>query len=359
MTKKKYIDLKVKELPNSEIEIIAAIPSEELDAARAQAIQNLSKTAKIDGFRKGHVPEQVILKNYSEGQILDQAAQKLVQDVYPSLVLEENLQVIGHPIIRITKLALGNNLEFSVTSAIMPNFELADYKKIAKKEFAKKDDLEVTDKDVDDVLNHVRMQRAQIDAIEEQKKAGVEKPEVPEVDKDKLPELDDDFVATLGDFKSVDDFKKKVRENVKTEKEMKAKDKKRVATIEAVIEKTKLELPAILAEYELDKIQSQFQADVAQTGTKVEDYLKQIDKTIEDLRSDWREEAEKRAKLQLILNKIASENDIKADQERVEAELKHILEHYKDADESNVRVYVETSLVNEAVMQFLEESSVK
>ena len=74
-----------------------------------------------------------------------------------------------------------------------------------------------------------------------------------------------------------------------------------------------------------------------------------------ELKTDWTPAAEKRAKLQLVLNEIAKTEKITPDAERVETQVKELLAHYKDADSHRVHTYVSTVLTNEAVMKMLEE----
>ncbi len=350
-----YTDLKVKELGGSEVELCAALPANVLDEAYKKALKKLGENAKMKGFRPGHVPEAVLLKEFGEGYVLETAAQDALSKVYPEIIVKEKIVAIGQPQIQIKKLALGNPLEFSAKTAIMPEFKLPDYAKIAEKAVSAKADLEVADKDVEEVLQNIRKQKAQIDAFEQQKKDGVEKPELKEVKDEDLPEITDEFIKTLGDFKNVEEFTAKVRENVGEEKKLKDKEKKRIATVEEIIKQTKLELPTIMIDSELQRMQAQFEGEIAQTGTKIEDYLKQIGKSIEELRTSWRVEAEKRAKLQLILNELAKENDIKPKKEDIDKEVSHVLAHYKDADETNVRIYVTTTKTNELVFQYLEK----
>lgn len=355
MTQTKYTNLNVKKLEHSECEITATIPTDIFTSYHAKAIKKLSADIEIPGFRKGHAPEGVVIKNVGEANVLERAANMALSDVYPKIVTDEKIDAIGSPQIQITKLALGNPLEFTAKTAVMPEIKLPNYEKIAKKEFAAEPELEVTDKEVEDVLVHIRRQRAQIDAFEKQKADGVEKPEPPEMKDEDLPELTDDFVKTLGDFASVDAFKAKVRENIKGEKKLRDIEKKRITTAEEVIKQTEIDLPNIFVEQELNRIQAQMEGQVAQTGTKVEDYLKNIGKTIDELRKEWAPEAEKRAKLQLILNTIAKEKNIQPPHDEVEHEIEHVLKHYPQADRENVRIYVETTKRNEQVFQHLQK----
>ena len=138
------------------------------------------------------------------------------------------------------------------------------------------------------------------------------------------------------------------------DKKASAKDKRRIAIAEAISDKTKIELPDIMIDSELDRNEGQFKADIERMGIKIEDYLSHAKKTMSDLRADWRPQAEKKAKLQLILNVVAEKENIHPEKGEVDAEVGHILEHYKDADRERAEAYAETILSNEKVFQWLE-----
>jgi FKBP-type peptidyl-prolyl cis-trans isomerase (trigger factor) len=100
---------------------------------------------------------------------------------------------------------------------------------------------------------------------------------------------------------------------------------------------------------------AQMEEDLKRANLKMDDYLVHIKKTPEELRTEWLPMAEKRAKLQLVLNEIAKKESITPKPEELEGEVKTLLAQFKDADESRVRTYVDSVLTNEAVMQMLEQ----
>ncbi len=104
----------------------------------------------------------------------------------------------------------------------------------------------------------------------------------------------------------------------------------------------------------IPEILAQMKEDVQRFGLQFDEYLKKINKTEEGIRNEFREQATKRAKLQLLLNKLAEEEKVVADSEAVEAELKHALEHFPQAKPELVRVHIETVLKNEKVLKLLE-----
>lgn len=169
-----------------------------------------------------------------------------------------------------------------------------------------------------------------------------------------LPEFNDAFVQAIGPFKDIADFRSKLRENIKLEKENQAKEKTRLKIIEKIIGESAMEIPDLLIEAELDKILYRMESDITQIGLKFEDYLKHLNKTQENLRTEFRAEAEKKAKFALLLNEIAKAEKITADPEQVGKEVAQILAHYKDADPERARMHAENILTNEKIFQFLE-----
>lgn len=331
----------IKKLEESQVEIKVSIPSEKLMAAWPKALQTIQKVAEVDGFRKGHVPENLLISKFGDMAILEEAAQITIQDAYPTIVTENKLEVLGYPEIMITKLAKDNDLEFTAKVAVMPELELPNYKKIAAKLMKETVEVTVTDEEVTAVIDEVRKSKAT-------------KEKVGEEEKETLPEVTDEFVKALGDFTDVSDFKSKVRANILKDKENKEKDKKRVAIVEEIEKETKTSLPHVLIDAEVDRMVAQLRSDVASFGGSFEGYLTHMKKTEADIRKEWHGEAERRAKIQLILNKVAAEEKIVPDQAEIDKEVGHLMEHYKDLEKSRAEGYVFQMMQNEKVMQFFE-----
>jgi trigger factor len=243
-----------------------------------------------------------------------------------------------------------NPVQFKIIGPVMPEIKLANYKKIAEKENKENPPAggEPSEKELTDTIEEIRKNYAlknHTHAEGEEHKAD---------EKLDLPEVNEEWVKKLGAFKDVEDFKNRVKEGIKKEKEFKAKDKKRMSIIEKILSDTKVTLPKILVESELRKMHAQFEDDIARAGLKVEDYLKHLKKTPEDLKKEWTPDAEKRAKVQLIITKIALDEKIVADPEIVKKEVENLLKMYKDATEDRTKAYVEMMLTNEKVFEYLE-----
>lgn len=340
--------------PKSLIEIQAEIPSDVFEKYFDKAFKNISENMEIDGFRKGKAPQNIVLSKVPEMYVLEEMAQLAISDHYPKIVLDEKLDVISRPEISITKLARNNPLEFKVLATIMPEVELPDYKKIAQEiNNEKEEEIIASDEEVENTIMDIRKSRAKNKKdIKEIKPDDLEKEE--EVAED-LPEFNDEFVRGMGPFENVEDFKTKLKENIKLEKTREAREKKRLKIIEKIIEGASIDTPEILIESETEKILQRMEGDVSQMGLKFEEYLTHLKKTREDLVKDFRIDAEKKAKFGLILNKLSKLENIVAEEGEVEKEAKHIIEHYQGADPEQVRIYALNVLTNEKIFQFLEE----
>ena len=352
---KKYKILKSKDLENSEVEIECEIDAESVACHRAKALQSLQKEINLPGFRPGHVPEATLIKQVGELALYNDMAELAINEVFPDVLAETKTNFITMPQIQITKLAEKNPVQFKITGPVMPEIKLADYKKIAKKENEGKiEPAEATEKELTDTIEEIRKNYALKNhhAPQDEGRAGTH--EKCDHDNLPLPEINEEWVKKLGAFTSVEDFKNRIKEGIRKEKEFKAKDKKRMAIIEKIMADSKVTMPKILVESELRKMHAQFEDDITRAGLKIEDYLKHLKKTPEDLRKEWTPDAEKRAKVQLIITKIALDEKIVADPEVVKKEVKNLLKTYKDATEDRTKAYVEMMLTNEKVFEWLE-----
>ncbi|MCF7857378.1 MAG: hypothetical protein K9M10_02780 [Candidatus Pacebacteria bacterium] len=347
--------------------ITGEIPYEELAKHRDSVVSALGKGIQIDGFRKGHIPENVLIQKVGEMAILNEMAERTLREYYPHILTKHELDVVGYPQISITKIAKDNPLGFTITVAIIPEMTLPDYMSIAKDINTNKESKEVTDEDVTNQINEILRQKVAYERLQEKAKNNEghvhdenckhdEEP-IEDVKDLPLPELTDEYVKTFGkegQFTSVEDFKTKIREHLTIEKARDVDSRHRAKITDSIVEKTELELPKVMVDAEINQMLAQMTEDLTQAQLKIEDYLGHIKKTKEDLMKEWTPSAEKRAKLQLVLNEIAKKESIVPDPSLVDHEVSNLLEQYKDGDEKRIRVYVTSILANEAVLKKLE-----
>src|SRR5690606_19840112 len=146
-----YTNLKVTHNKNATVTIEGELPHEELAKHRARVLTDLSRDIEIDGFRKGHAPEKMVLERIGgEQALLQSMAERALGEHYPAMLAHHAIDAIGRPMVAVTKLAAGNPLGFKIETAVLPKLELPDYKAVARAlaaEHAKKE-VVVTEADI-------------------------------------------------------------------------------------------------------------------------------------------------------------------------------------------------------------------
>ncbi|MEX0910286.1 MAG: trigger factor [Candidatus Paceibacterota bacterium] len=342
----------IKKLDHSEVELQISVPTADFMAGWQKAFKVLSQKTKIDGFRPGMAPEKVLIDKIGEDNILIEMADATIKKVYPDVIKNHELDVIGAPEVVLTKLAKDNPLEFKIKTAVMPTVKLPDYKKIAKKT-SSEHPLETTASpdEVEKVITEILTQRQKTNT----NKDGAD---APKAETNSLPELTDDLVKTFGPFKGVADFKAKIKTNIEAEKEHKSREKRRLAIVEAIGQEAKFDLPPVLIEHETTKMLGEMKHQIEQMGMKFDDYLTHLKKTEQELKDSWQDEAKKRVVFGLVVHTLAEAEKIKPAPEET-AKYKEMLKTQMGpeggkVDEARLNSYVVNVLTNEKVMDLLD-----
>jgi FKBP-type peptidyl-prolyl cis-trans isomerase (trigger factor) len=343
--------ISIKKFPEtSEVEITGEIAADVFESHRAHVLKELSSEIEVDGFRKGHVPQSVAEGKIPEMVLLEEMAQHAINDAYPQMLTEEKIDAIGRPTVELKKLAPNNPLGFTIRTAVMPEIALPDYKKIAKEKGEKVEAI-VEDKEVEETIENILKSRAPRiphehtqgdDHTDHEDKIGP------------LPELNDEFVKSLGDFTDVADFKTKLRANIELEKENLAHEKNRITIIEAILAETKISVPQILIDQEIDRMVYRVKSDITSMGLSFDDYLKHMGKKEEEIRTEMIPDAKKRVQVELIISEIAHKENVVPDEAKRDEQVAELLKMYKEADVDRTRMYVENMLVNEQTLALLE-----
>lgn len=370
-----HVEVVVEKKLGSLVALTGELPFSALEKHRKGAMAELGKEVAVDGFRKGHVPENILVRTVGEMSILTEMAERALRDHYPQMIIDNELDVIGYPQISITKIAKDNPLGFTITVAVVPEMTLPDYFGIAKELNKSKESKEVTDADVEKQVQDILRQKVAYEKLQQKAQKSEthvhteacnhdeeeKEEEVTPLENEKdisLPELTDEYVKTFGkegQFTGVEDFKNKIREHLIIEKARDVDSRHRAKITDAIVDKTVMDIPKVMIDAEIGQMFAQMQDDLERAQLKIDDYLTHVKKTREDMVNEWTPSATKRAKLQLVLNEIAKKENILPDSVRLEQEVSNLMTQHKDADEKRVRVYVATVLTNEEVMKKLEE----
>lgn len=146
----------LKQLPKSQIELIITVTPADYKKDMEAAAARLSERAAIHGFRPGKAPYEIVKQNLGEIKILEEALQSIVEKNFFEAVKTEKLDTIGMPEITIEKMAPNNDFVFKAVAALLPSVKVADLSKID----AKKKEVVVGDKEINDVLDNLRKMQA-------------------------------------------------------------------------------------------------------------------------------------------------------------------------------------------------------
>jgi len=245
----------------------------------------------------------------------------------------------------------------------MPEIKLPDYKKIALKENSKKEEkIEVTEEEIAKTIEqviknqkHIKHEHAEGEICEEDEVEKTKDTETREPKNKEKDGLTDEMVKKLGDFKDVEDFKVKLKENMLQEKTRQQSEKRRLGTLSAIQKESQIELPEILIEGELRKMLAEMSDNISRMGLQFDKYLEHIKKTEDDLKKEWRPDAENRVKGQLVLNEISKEEKILPNEEGAKKNIDVLMSQYENAKRENVEIYVKMMMSNEMVFKLLEE----
>jgi trigger factor len=318
-----------KKLPNSQLEITFEITAEEFEEHSKHALEHLKHHVKVDGFRPGKAPANMVEDKIKPEALLMEAGDHAVQHVYSDYILENKLEVVGQPEVSIIKIAKGSPFEFKAVVTILPDVELPDYKTIAKT--VKGKEISVTEEEVQDSLNYLQKTRSkftlknegaeksdfveikyQNESINEGKEvddkfilgeggfmkgfedgivgmksgegkdvtvtfpadaprkdlAGKEatfKIKMVSVQKMELPEINDEFAKQLGSFDTLVALKTSMKEGITLEKIEQEKQRVRGEILEKIAEKAKFEMPVAMVEYEKERLLEDLKNRISQS----------------------------------------------------------------------------------------------
>jgi len=137
------------------------LPVERVESEVQSRLQRMSRSARVKGFRPGKVPMKVLAQQYG-GQVRDEVVGELIQSSYFEAVSQQSLKPAGMPSIEPKVNEAGKNLQYVATFEVMPELTLAELSGIKLERKV----AEVSDADLDKMMDTLRKQRASWEAVE-------------------------------------------------------------------------------------------------------------------------------------------------------------------------------------------------
>jgi trigger factor len=388
------------------------VPADRIESEVAQRLQKATKTVNIKGFRKGKVPLKVVKQQFGKG-VRQEVVGEIVNSSFYEAIAQEKLQPVGQPRIDDIKDTEGQDLEFLAVFEVYPEVELADLSKVS----ITRPVTDLNDADVAKMIDVLRDQQATFEAsdkpavdgdqlnidyvgtkggeefaggkaegqdlvlgsnsmipgfedalvgasagdekvlklkfpkdyhAEELKGAKVEfAVVVNSVSSQQLPEMNDEFFKLYGvDEGGEEKFREDVMNNMERElrNAMRAKIKNRV--MNQLFDLNKVELPAMLVDNEITQLKQQM---VQQFGGG-----QQIDLSMlpDDM---FREKAERRAALGVIVSEIVKVEELTPDEDSVRERINEIASTYEQPKEVVDYYYSQQQLLSSVEAVVLED----
>ncbi len=144
------------------------------------------------------------------------------------------------------------------------------------------------------------------------------------------PKLDNDFAAAVGPFKTLDELKEDIKKQLSFEREREAQAQYDNELLEKLAEKSKIEIPALLVDEQIERIEQEEKQNLMYRGQTWEEHLEEEGVTAEEHREQKRPAAEQRVKIGILLSEVADAEGVTVTPEEVEVRLQLMKGQYQD-----------------------------
>ena len=195
-------------------------------------------------------------------------------------------------------------------------------------------------------------------------KDAVFKVKVNAIQKKELPKIDDDFAKDVSEFETLDELKNSIKEKLDTENSNKAKYETEEEAIKAVCDNTKIDIPNGMIEMEIDAMIRDLETRLSYQGLNLHQYVQMMGTSEENIRNNYKEQAEKSVKSRLVLEAVVKAEKIEVTPEEITDKIKEMAKQYgrKEEDLLNneqLKEYIEENLKTEKAIEFVVKNAKK
>jgi len=159
------MQVSVETTSNIERRMTIGVPAQEIDQAVEKRLQETARTVRLNGFRPGKVPMSVVKRRFG-ASVRQEVVGEMMRDNYIKALQEQDINPAGWPQLEPKTMEEGKDLEFVATFEVLPEIELGDLSKIKVEKPAS----EVTDKDIDKMIDNLRRQHATMKEVKRKSK---------------------------------------------------------------------------------------------------------------------------------------------------------------------------------------------
>ena len=400
-----------------------AVPSVQVDSAVNARLQEAAKSVRLNGFRKGKIPFKVIKSKFGKG-VRQEVVGELMSQTYYDAINQENLKPAGQPKIEPTNIEEGKDLEFVATFEVYPEIILPDFSKLEVERL----NADINDTDIDEMIETLRQQRQTWEVIEREaadqdmtnidylgkkdgeefeggaaqgaslvlgsermipgfeagiigKKAGDEFTlslkfpteyhnddlagaavefdiTLNSVSEQVLPEVNEEFYKSFGvEEGGVEAFREEVSNNMRREMKTASRNKLKTKVMDSLIAAVDVTVPESLVSNEILQLKSQALQQMG--GAQGADPSMLPDEL-------FKEQADRRVILGLVLGEIIGQQNLQADPAKVRESVEELAATYESPDDVINWYYgnkeqlatIESAVVEDQVFDYIIEESV-
>ncbi len=379
----------VKKLSAGRTEFTVSFSAEEIAPAEEAALMKLGKNIKIDGFREGEAPADMIREKVNADALFEETVRELLPSTFDKLVKENDLKPILHPKVEAES---RDPICLKITFVEKPEVKVKGVDKIK----IEKKDTKVDDKDVAKMMDYLMDQHKKTEPVDRAAKEGDritmsfsgkdEKGEdIPEIKTDNhqvvigskvlipgfedeltgmkkdetksftltfpdkyhaeklqgkpvtfsatvtqveevtLPKLTDEFVKESFGVDTADEFKKQMRERMEQEENQIEQEGRKQKLLDAIAEATTVELAPELVEEETKDLLKNFEQQLQSQGITFEQWMQHSKKKPDEVLEDMKKQAEQRLKTRLGIEKVVVDKDVQVEDKDVDKMLQSML----------------------------------
>lgn len=392
-----------KKLRQSRVECVVALSMEETLEAEAQAMVRLGEHVKVDGFRPGKIPAEVLKQKIPDATLVEEAVRGLLPRVVDQIIKEHGVKPVVPPKVDVTK---RHPLTITITFVEHPEVKVKGVEKIKIPKEAPKFD----EKDIDRMTDYLRAQYRTTKVVDRVAKDGDQitldfvghdekgaeiggtraanyqlvlgskslipgfednlvgtkpgdtksftltfpadyhaehlksKPvtftaNVTKVEEVATPELTDAFVKEHQLGESVDDLKKRVRESMLKQEEDMERGRREQLLFDEIRKATTVDLAEEMVLHEQRGLFGEIERELGERQLSFDDWMKQTKRTPETLEKELKEEATKRLTLRFGVEAILEQKKVTISDDEMKEITNQMLAQVPDAERSRASAY--------------------
>jgi trigger factor len=184
-----------------------------------------------------------------------------------------------------------------------------------------------------------------------------------EIKKKELPELNDEFAKDVSEFDTLEELKKSIKDRMEKDNEQRQKYETEDAVIKAVCENVKVDIPSGMIENETEDMLRNVESRLSYQGLKLDQYLKMMGKTAEEVKKEYEPQAIEAIKSRLMLEAVIKAEKIEATEDEITEKVKEMAKNYGKSDDKefmeneNVRNYIKSGVESEKALEFLVKNA--